>query len=150
MAEMEEYELGRKTIFYIIVAIVLIATAFALVVIINVFKESAVETPVELYTNVYLQRFLGCLAYQDPLTGRIYPGIIDRAKFTDETLNRCYVPNENSVQEFRLELVVDNQPLEVIETENFGIYRTRFPTYVLMHDQGRFQPARLLIGVQLK
>ncbi len=147
---MEEYEIGRKAIYIIVILIVVTATAFTLYAIIGQFRNVLVQTPGELHTSIYLQRFLGCLAYQDPNTGRPYPGIIDNSKFTEDILNKCYQSSEHSLQELRLELYVNGQVKDAIETKNFGIPKSTLPLYVLLFENGKTQPAKLLVKVQPK
>lgn len=112
------------------------------------FVLSPVTTHEDAYLLIYKQRFLDspdCFAYQDKETGNVYPGIIDKAKFTKETLNNCYGENKQSNYEFQLR--IDNEA--PIETENYGFPQKIIdPIFVLIYNNDTIEKGMLNIRVQ--
>lgn len=119
----------------------------ALIWIFSKYSLAPTITHDDLYILVYKQRFLDspeCFAYEDPETGNVYPGIIDKAKFTDEILNNCFKENKESAYEFAL--VLDDK---TISTSGFRRAELKLmPTYVLVHDENKIKKGSLVIAVQ--
>ena len=75
--------------------------------------------------------------YQDPLTGRSYPGLIDKQKFTDDSLSNLY--NEDAKKAFSLHLTYNtdhdakeiffNKPLDQIGIPIADIQGSRYSQY---------------------
>ncbi|MBI4148842.1 hypothetical protein HY491_00180 [Candidatus Woesearchaeota archaeon] len=87
-AEME----GSKTVFYIVFGLAFTATCIALISIISAGDVQEADIPSGLEEFLLVQRLLSskdCLAYQDPLTLRTYPAVVDPEKFSDEQIAGC-------------------------------------------------------------
>ncbi|HLD06300.1 MAG TPA: hypothetical protein VJC16_02075 [Candidatus Nanoarchaeia archaeon] len=83
---------GSKAVFYIVFGLAFVATCIALISIISAGDVQEAAIPPGLEEFLLVQRLLNskdCLAYQDPLTLRVYPAVIDPAKLSDEQLERC-------------------------------------------------------------
>ena len=103
------------TIMGIVIAVVLLAFA---ITIAN-YKNNLTEVPPKLKASLIAMRFTNipeCFAYQDPETGRVYPGIIDLSKFTNEQMENCY-PTQ-STHEINFKLRLQNKGLEIL-TNNY-------------------------------
>ena len=131
-AEGEEGEgivMTSKWAMYMIMAIVipLLGMIFAMFVTGYQVEENSYLGDVE--NTVIQSRFFSspmCFAYQDAVTGRTYPGIIDASRFTQPIMDSCYNAQDSFFYGcFRLELDnIDadpaNQKIGVVESKNFG------------------------------
>ncbi len=104
---------SRKIVFYIIAAVV-ISIAFLLLVWIIPSKKSEIALiPPSLENYLLTQRFFNsqsCFAFQDEKTNRVYPWIIDLAKFDQNNLDKCYDANNKDVKAYRLTLSYKRNP----------------------------------------
>jgi len=143
--------LGKKPIYFIIVAFFLfiVFILFSYLILGNI--SSTITFPENIETTVLINRFLNspeCFAYQDEETGRIYTGIIDLDKFSNENLNECYSADEYSPRAFMMDLNNDDYQKSVL-TSNWKTKKiNRISQYVIIYDKGNFYGETLLIAVQ--
>jgi hypothetical protein len=98
MNKKAQFEAARKTIYWMIAGVVIAMVVLGFAITIATYKNKLSEVPEELDTKFIAFRFTNsedCLTYQDPLSGRVIPGMIDINKFTIEQLNKCYLPDED-------------------------------------------------------
>ena len=82
---------------------ILIVMAFVLFTITNRYIDGFLAYDKDIPTHVYAYRAVNtCLAYQDNVTKRYYPGIIDFSKYNEEVLKDCYAKTD--VKSFNIQL----------------------------------------------
>ena len=73
---------------YLIPMILLVVIAAAVFTyMISTLNVEVTYEPSNLHDNIVMKRFYmspDCLAYEDPYTGRVYPGVIDAYKFKQD------------------------------------------------------------------
>lgn len=114
-----QFAVARKYFYWGIVAVILSVLVMAFVIMVGRYKDALTQIPPELKEAIYGFRFIyspKCFIYQDPLTGRNYPGIIDLKRFTDEAIASCYVTNTAKEHNFALRL---NKTGKLIMTPKF-------------------------------
>lgn len=111
--------------------------------LVNLEQIGATVDPTVL--NVITQHRLfyspDCFAYEDPITHRVYPGIVDKTKFTEERLQSCFATGDaRNYPCFKLEIVAEGQEtLGPIHTANYASCSIRStmivrPKYVQLQD----------------
>ncbi|MBN2368474.1 hypothetical protein JXC34_05640 [Candidatus Woesearchaeota archaeon] len=109
---MRQRRLGKKgdayeILWHIVVRLPYIAILFIIFMYINVNMTSTAMDSQRVNSNIISSRIIispGALAYQDPDTGRVYPGIIDKEKFTQETIDAAFKVIDNTRIAARIEL----------------------------------------------
>ena len=162
MGEDDIFDLTRKQVYWGIAAFMVVVAALILVfVIFPQYQRSLVEVPPELRAELISLRFVNtpeCFTYQDSTTGRIFAGVIDLKKFTQERMDQCYrtEPDKGFKDfNFALELegytpMLDGQK-KLLTTNNF-FNKVDFTLYkqVLVKNGDRLEPTRLVIHVQAR
>lgn len=141
------FEPARKMIYWAIAAVVITIVVIAFTLIIANYKSTLTKVPPKLRAELIALRFVnapGCFAYQDEITGRIYPGVIDLSKFNEETMNKCY--QSESIKNFNFQLVLDDKTLETDEWKHVTDF-TLFKE-VLVKEREELKPVILKIYVQ--
>lgn len=129
---------AEKLIFYILFGFVFIGFCFVLLYIIIEENSEKIQIPEGLESFIFIQRFLNnpeCFAYQDLDTLRIYPGIIDLGKFTQERFDSCY---KGKIQ-FRLKIKD-----KTIETSDFKS-KKGYEKPILIFKDNKFENEKLYI-----
>jgi hypothetical protein len=72
--------------------VMMAVTIIILIMLVRVYTNRDADAP-ELHRATYLYRLYydDIIMYSDPVTGRVYPGVIDLAKFNDGALNNVFV-----------------------------------------------------------
>lgn len=161
MPEDSVFELARKQIYWMIAGVMITITTIAFAFLMSDYQQKLVEIPEELRAELISLRFVNtpeCFTYQDPVTGRIFPGVIDVNKFTQERLDKCYrTEKEKGFQEynFALELegyapVVDGEK-RLLLTNNF-FNKVDFTLYkkVYVRVGNSLEPTRMAVHVQTR
>lgn len=162
MGEEDIFDLTRKQIYWGIAAfMVLVAALILMFVLFPQYKNSLVEVPQELRAELISLRFVNtpeCFTYQDPVAGRIFAGIIDLQKFTQERMGNCYrTEPEKGFKDFNFALelegytpVIDGEK-KLLMSNNF-FNKVDFTLYkqVLVRNGNKFEPTRLVIHVQTR
>src|SRR3989344_1420644 len=161
MTEDSVFELARKQIYWMIAGVLITITVIALVFLFSGYQRQLVEVPEELRAELIGLRFVNtpeCFTYQDPITGRAFPGVIDVNKFTQERLHRCYrTENERGFKDynFALELegyapIVDGEK-QLMRTNNF-FNKDDFTLFkeVYVRTGDSLEPTRMVIYVQTR
>lgn len=113
----------------IVLPFIIILTGVVILVVFNVRESIGGVLPgtEELIIETRLLYSPNCLAYKDQYTGRVYTGMIDLDKFTEETLTSCVHYTSATDPALRLELTYTDfegeQIAESITTQNFDLKR---------------------------
>ena len=162
MAEDDIFDLTRKQIYWgIATLMVVIAVLMLMFVLLPRYKSSLAEVPPELRAELISLRFVNapeCFAYQDSATGRIFAGVIDLQKFTQERMDKCYrTEPEKGFQDFNFALELEKYTPSLdgnkkFLTSNNFFNKVDFTLYkqVLVRNGDRLEPTRLVILVQAR
>lgn len=150
MTEIED--VAWTAIYLPLIMIVLTLIIFVFAFFIAGHRDRLTAVPAELKGELISLRFTNnqnCFAYQDSLTKRIYPGIIDLSKFTEDQLHRCYNTNlETGGQDFNFRLQLGDKE---IKTNNyFFIDHFTIEKKVLVQENNQRKEATLNIFVQAR
>ncbi len=127
-----QFEL-RKSLYWMVIGIVVTIVVLVFAFILANHQNRLTKMPSELKAELLSLRFVNnpdCFTYQDSETKRVFPGIIDLAKFTDNDLLNCYkTETKQTIKDynFRLKLKVQNKE---IKTNNYR----KVDTYVLVKE----------------
>lgn len=86
------YDISRKTLYFIIVLVVLAFIFIYMAGTISKYYKISEKNKEAIMGQILLQEAIyskNCFAYYDETTGRAYPGIIDQAKFEGERSKWC-------------------------------------------------------------
>jgi len=162
MGEDDIFDLTRKQLYWGIAAfMVVIATLILMFVLFPQYQNSLVKVPDQLRAELISLRFVNtpeCFTYQDEATGRIFAGVIDLQKFSQERMDKCYrTEKDGGIKDFNFALelegytpTVDGQK-KLLSSNNF-FNKVDFTLYkqVLVRNGDRFEPTRLVIHVQTR
>lgn len=155
------FDVVTKSIFWMIAGIVITVAILAFALIMSSYQNKLVEIPPELKAELLALRFLNtpeCFTYQDSLTGRIFPGVIDLNKFTQERLDGCYrTEKEQGYKDYNFGIELEGYgPTKegagkILMTNNF-FNKVDFTLYkeVFIRLGGEVMPTRMIIYVQTK
>lgn len=148
-----QFEIASKTLYWGISSIILALLALGLVITTINFRGHLLSTPEKLESSILSSRFLNspqCFAYQDPVTQRIYPRLIDLSRFTDKTINNCYVSNTTKDHNFQLLLrnLETDQEQTIQTSEWYNVPAYTIPEPVLIKNEKTTNKGLLLIYVQ--
>lgn len=143
-------DVAWKSFSWAIFGVIITVLVFVFALLIAGYKERLTVVPSELKAELISLRFTnsaGCFAYQDSHTGRSYVGLIDKSKFTEESLQRCYATDpEHGEQELNFRLQLGE---ESITTNNyFNIDHFTITKKVILVDGSQHRPETLTIFVQ--
>ena len=143
----------RKT-WYILIISVLLAVLF-LYLTWSFFKYDTHLTRIspQIESTILSSRFINspnCFAYQDPITERVYPGLIDLDRFNNKIIQECYYSNTTKHYQFQLKLTdlksKDTQTIQTKEWYNVPSFTLTQP--VQIKKQNEVLNGQLLIFVQ--
>src|SRR3989338_1260190 len=144
------FDTARKTISWPLFGVIITMAVLAFVLIISSYTQKVVEIPLELQAEIIASRFIGapeCFAYQDSQTNRVYPGVIDAQKLTQERLDSCYrTASEKGFKEYNFELVVGDQHL--LTNNYFNKVDIDISQGILVKQGAEMKPTQLIIHVQ--
>jgi hypothetical protein len=162
MGEVDIFDLTRKQMYWGIAAFMVVIAALILVfAILPRYQQSLVEVPQELRAELISLRFVNtpeCFTYQDQVTGRIFAGVIDLQKFTQERMDQCYrTEPEKGFKDFNFALELEGYTptldgkKKLLMSNNF-FNKVDFTLYkqVLVRNGQVLEPARMIIHVQAR
>jgi len=156
-----EYEVAEKSIFWLLAGVLVTIMILAFVMLIANYRSQITRLPPELEAESIALRFLNtpeCFTYQDPVTGRIYPGTIDVSKYLQSRLDACYrTEPERGYKDYNFGIVLEgfnideNGTEEMLITNNF-FNKVDFTLFknVLVQQGSSTVPTRMVIYVQRK
>jgi len=146
------FEATRKTIYWMIAGIVITGVLMAFAYTLASYKNKLTQVPPELQVELIALRFTNnpdCFALQDNISKKVYPGIIDLDKFTDERLMDCYplsFESGHKERNFRLLLTGTKKQIQTrdyVKRDKFSLDKE-----VLINQDGDLLKDRLVIYVQ--
>ena len=119
------FDFTRKSIFWTLAGVVITIVVFAFVLGISGYLNKLTYVPEKLRAEIISLRFVNipeCFAYQDSETGRVYPGVIDLSKFTNEQMNlSCYhTESEKGYKDYNFRLRLYKNGAEVHSNNYFN------------------------------
>ncbi|MEK6937562.1 MAG: hypothetical protein AABX04_00815 [Nanoarchaeota archaeon] len=148
------FEIGKKQIFYLIASVLFIAAAVFYVYTYSTIESQLTYLPEKIKAEAISLRFTNipeCFAYVDPVTGRVYAGIIDLNKFNQKQMDNCYFTDpEKGFQEYNFRLWLKNKNLNVITNNYFKTDDFTLVKKVGVMEAGKVIPEDLYIYVQAK
>jgi len=153
MTELGSFDIARKTLYWGIAGFVLSILVLALVIYLSLYNVDLTKTPAKLEAKILSSRFLypsKCFAYQDPITERTHPRLIDLSRFKNETLADCYLSDTTKDHQFQLKLknLDNNQTYQIQTKEWFNVPSFTIREPVFIKQDGTISNGQLLIIVQ--
>lgn len=156
-----QFDVARKTIYWMIAGFVITMMVLAVALIFGSYRSKLTAVPEEIPAQLIALRFASlpeCFAFIDPATvdtrtlRGIDTGFLDLQKFTVEQLSQCYhTQKKPGFKNYNFRLKLEKQGLEI--TSNDYFYNDDFYEFhqeVLVYNGGKLQKDRLIIYVQLK
>ena len=149
----EVFDVARKSIFWMIAAVLISLMVTGLVFLIADFRGSVTDVPGATKANLIALRFTtipDCFAYQDERTGRVYSNILDETKWNAEQLNRCYSTEyQNGKNDINFRLQLKDSPLpELLTAHYFHLDDYTIEKSVLVRNGDTVRKEILRISVQ--
>jgi len=148
-----DFNVAQKTIFWMIIGVLISIVVLSFALILSSYKSKLTDVPSELQAELISLRFVNiaqCLAYQDEKSGRVFSGMIDIDKFSDEQMAKCYLTEDmKGLKTYNFKLVLEGEGKE-IRTNNFfnEVDFTLFRDVLVRHDSHKVVKDRLVIYVQ--
>jgi hypothetical protein len=147
-------EAADSMIFVMIFAVAVVSLFAILVFMFTYYSSDTVKLPEGLETYLLTQRFTrspDCFVYED-VSGRSYPFTLDWDKFSEESLNECYVSPANiDVPAFRLRLSFSEGGRN-IQTSNWnddkGPDLIKSPQHVFVYYNNKKYNGQFTLGIQ--
>lgn len=153
MTELGAFDIARKTLYWGIAGFMLSILVLGLVILLLTYNSQLTKIPPKLEVKILSSRFLysqKCFAYQDPVTDRIYPRLIDLTRFTNKTIAECYISDTTKDFQFQLKLKnLDTNKEYIIHTsEWYNVPAFTFIEPVLIKQNNTISNGQLLVFVQ--
>lgn len=146
------FEVGRKSIYWMIAGFVIAMLMIAFVIIIVGYQERLTAVPAEMKAQFITLRFVtnpDCFAYQDAVTGRVFPYTIDLSKFTQERMEECYRPDiENGFNTLNFKVTIDDGGKSLRTNNYYHVDQSRAGYAVMIWDGKQFVRGSVSIDVQ--
>ncbi len=153
--QISEYEFTKEAV-HLLIALFLIGLILGAFVALEVKMEARfTNVDPEMKAEFVTLRFANipeCFAYEDPVTGRVYPGVVDIEKFTEGQLFDCYHTaevKEEGVKEFNFRLTFSEREGELITNHYYHNNAFVLSREVLVLEEGVMKPDKLIIFVQV-
>lgn len=150
-----QFELARKTIYWMIAGLIISMLVLAFALILGNYTGKLTSVPKELQAELISQRFGNvpeCFAEQDNLTQKVFPGMLDLSKFSEERMAQCYATDkEKGIKQFNFRLKLAKAGKEV-STNNY-YHKDDFTIYkevLVRNEKGEVAKDQLMIYVQEK
>lgn len=153
MSDEEIFEVGRKTIFWMIASFVIAILVVVFALLIIGYQDRLTRVPGEMKAAFIALRFVNnpdCFAYEDPVTQRVFQNTVDLSKFTKERLNDCYQTDpKDGYKTFNFELMLYSSGVSVATNNYFKMPHFDLPWFAIMvWDGTSFTRDSLTINVQ--
>ena len=152
MSEEGSFDIATKSVYWMIAGFVILMLVLVFAILMVNYKAKLLHVPEELQAQFISLRFTQipeCFAYQDPRSERVYPGVIDISKFTEEQMKKCYpVPEENGYKEINFELELKNAGNKIRSSDYYKNERFRREMQVLVKEGKNYKKDTLVIKTQ--
>ena len=160
MTEEGSFDIATKSIYWMVAGFVILMLMMGFLFIVGNYKAQLLHIPEELQAEFISLRFTNipeCFAYQDPLSGRVYPGVIDLGKsseddpgkFTEEQMQKCYpVPEENGYKELNFELELRELGKKIKSSDYYRVAAFTQERKVKVKEGNEFKSDTLIIRTQ--
>lgn len=155
-----QFDVARKTIYWMIIGFVITMIVLAVALIFGSYRSKLTHIPDEIPAQLITLRFASlpeCFAYVDLHTldsgtmQGISTGFIDLEKFTVEQLNKCYHTEQNKgFKTYNFRLKLEKTGTEIMTNNYFHNDDFELHQEVLLYDKGELRKDTLLIYVQTK
>jgi hypothetical protein len=144
----ESLHLGFTMLYVIAFMALLLIMGFALYVLTGNYLSGYLSYSSDIPEKIYAYRAINtCLAYQDPTTGRFYPGVIDFSKYNEEVLNICYTRTDMKSFNFELKDITKNKQYNKLLVGFGASLTTKSYPVLIRYDDGSLSQGTLMIGV---
>ena len=142
------FDVARKSIYWTIAGVIIVAVILAYAIILTSYSNRLTEVPAEFEAELVLLRFLHT---EDCFGVDGMPDVIDLAKFTNATVNFCYMTDEEKGHRdmnFQFELPLHKK---AVKTNNY-FNKVDFTVFknVLVKEGDEITPTQLIVYVQEK
>ncbi len=154
MNKKAQFDVARKSISWMIMGSLLTIAVLILAIVLSIYQSTIFSIPGELEAQTISMRFVNtpeCFAYQDSVTERIYPGIIDINKFTQDRMDDCYrTETDEGYEQINFGIFLEGFEGEEVLMSNNYFNNVDFTIYesVLVLSGEELVPTRLVIYVQ--
>ena len=96
--EANDVNIPAVMLYYMLASFLIVMLIFGFASVLTGWQTQVAHFPEELKGESIAMRFIqnpDCFAYQDPISERVYEGVIDLKKFKLTRLNDCYRTGEN-------------------------------------------------------
>lgn len=146
------YDLTRKSVFWAIAGVMLVMSVLIYAYFIGSMDSRLTYISPKVYAEAISQRFVNipeCFAYQDPDTGRVYPGVIDLSKFNPEQMQKCYQTDpEKGYEDYNFRLLLKNKKLQVTTNNYFNADEFTLARKVLVRENRNLIEEEMVVYVQ--
>ena len=147
-----QFDVARKTIYWMMAGLVITIVVMAFAIMVGTYNSKLAKVSPLMQAEIISLRFTNtaeCFVYYDEEANRIYPGIIDKEKFTLEQINSCYkTEQEKGFREMNFRLILAGQ--EVITNNYFHHDELILKRLVYLKDGDQFTEEELTIYVQVE
>ncbi len=151
-----QFDVARKTIYWMIAGFVIAMVVLAFALTIGNYRNRLTEIPPKIQAELIALRFTSnpdCFALTDEHTSVVSPGILDLHKFNTEKLNQCYFTEPaKGFKTFNFRLKLESTGEELLTNNYFHQDRddlTLFKEVLVLRD-GQLVHDTLIIYVQEK
>jgi len=149
------FDFTRKLVYWTLAGVVITILVFAFVFGVGSYLSELTYVPEELRAEFISLRFANipeCFAYQDSETNRVYPGVIDLSKFTNQQMNdSCYrTESEKGYEDYNFRLKLKENGAEIYSNNYFNWDSFTFIKKVGVRTNDTLVEDELYIFVQVK
>jgi len=154
MNKKAQFEIARKSIYWMIAGFMIVIIILAFAILIADYRSKLTRVPLEMNAEFISMRFTNipeCFAYMDQDTGRVYPGVIEISKFTNDQLNKCYLTEEEKgYKDINFGLWLKNKDLKINTNNYYNVDKLTLVKTVFVKEGDSFTKDQLFIFVQEK
>lgn len=155
MNKKAQFDLGGKTIFWMISIVIISMIVLAFALTIGSYRGQLTKVSTKLLSEVTALRFTNnpdCFALKDENTGRVYAGIIDLKRFNQTVLNECYLTEETAkgIRSLNFKLILKNNGKEISTNNYFNYNKDELTIFkeILIWKDHQLSQEELVIFVQ--
>ena len=147
-----QFDIARKSVYWMMAGFVIVMVVMAFAIIIANYRNQLTHVPLELKSELVAMRFTNipeCFAYTDPISKRVYPGVIELSKFTKEQLFDCYhTEEEQGYKDLNFRLWLKNKGASISTNNYYNKDDLTLIKSVMVKDGENYTKDQLFIFVQ--